>query len=111
MKGFGLALALVAFATSALADTDAIIVARREFEAVDFSIGPELPTVGEYVRRYPPASDLRLPSIPTQRMAEYTVVTTEGKRLKITQKVAAGLDLGAHVTIIEANGSQRLVVR
>lgn len=44
-------------------------------------------------------------------MAEFTVVTTQGTRLKVTQKLTPGLELGAHVTVTEVNGSYQLLVR
>ena len=44
-------------------------------------------------------------------MAEFPVVSTQGTRLKVTQKLTAGLDVGAHVTVAEGNGSYQLVVR
>jgi hypothetical protein len=43
-------------------------------------------------------------------MAEFTVVTTQGTRLKVTQRLTPGLDVGTHVTVSEANGSYQLFV-
>jgi len=44
-------------------------------------------------------------------MAEFTVVSTQGTRLKVTQKFTAALDVGAPVAVTEGNGSCQLVVR
>lgn len=109
MKGYLLPVAFVVLANPALADTEAIIVGRHEFEAIDLSIGPAPLTVGEYLQRYPPTSVWRVANYPRQRMAEFTVVTPQGQQLKVTQKIAVGLEVGAHVRLIEVNGERQLV--
>ena len=111
MKGYLLPLAFMAFAAQATADTDAVIVARHEFQGLEFSIGSEATNAFEYFQRYPPVFAWRIANYPTERMAEFTVVTTQGTRLKVTQRLTPGLEVGVHVTVSEANGSYQLVVR
>ena len=108
MKTYLLAAASLVFTNAVFADTDAIIVGRHEIEAIDLSIGPEPINAGEYLQRYPPTSVWRLANYPRQRVAEFTVVTHQGQRLKITQKVVAGLEVGEHVRLTEIRGAMQL---
>lgn len=65
MKAYLLPMAFMALAAQAVTDTEAVIVARREFQGLEFSIGSEPGTAFEYFQSYPPVFAWRIANYPT----------------------------------------------
>jgi hypothetical protein len=76
---------------------------------MDLSSAPDAQSMGEFLRRSPPAPAFRPPGVPMVRMADYTVETSTGERLHVTQKADFGLAPGVHVSVQEDHGVIRLV--
>ncbi|HXW65232.1 MAG TPA: hypothetical protein VEK74_09125 [Burkholderiaceae bacterium] len=98
-------MAFLASAAQATTFTEAVIVARHEFQGFEFSISSQSGTAFEYFQPFPPVFAWRIANYPTEHVAEFTVVSKQGTRLKVTQKLAAGPDVNAHVAVTEGNGS------
>jgi hypothetical protein len=91
-------------------DESGVIVSRHEFQAADLSSARDGDTVGEFLRRSPASGPLRAPDVPLVRMANYTIETSAGKRLHVTQKVDKALEPGVHVVVHDEQGVPHLVV-
>jgi len=103
-------IALLIAGASSRAEDSGVIVSRHEFQTADLSTARDGDTVGDFLRRSP-TGPMRPSDVPTVRMADYTVVTGEGKKLHITQKADNGLAPGVHVLVRDEHGVPRLVAQ
>lgn len=92
----------------ASAQTTGIILARHDFAAADLSVAPDAITVGEYFRRFGTSSPVRMPNVPTQAMADFTVQMADGQRLSVTQAAVPELHPGVRAALHAVDGKNIL---
>jgi len=85
-----------------------VIISRREFRAADLSIAPDLVTLGGYFSRFNTGNPMHGPNVPTILYGEFTVQTTDGRHVHVTQPAQSELQPGAHVLIQSVDGHPSL---